>query len=106
MNKLRDIALCAKRLNMMGEPLRTSSLIELAEDNQIKIDGDTDEKKQCHFGRMCGGLFKETDHILLDEIYMHRAIEKEATEYGTYKEVKTYSFTLNGTTADNDSVDF
>jgi hypothetical protein len=106
MNKLRDIALVVKRLNMLGEPLRTSSIVELAEDNEIKIDGDTDEKKQCHFGRMCGGLFRETDHILLDDIYMHRSIEKEATDYGTYKEVKTYSFTVDSAKAEADGVDF
>lgn len=51
-------------------------------------------------------VIQDTDHILLGEIYMHRAIEKEATDYGTHKEVKTYSFTLNGATTDNDSVDF
>ena len=50
MNKLRDIALCVKRLNMLGEGLRASSIIELAEDNQIKIEGDTEEKKQMYFG--------------------------------------------------------
>jgi hypothetical protein len=106
MNKLRDIALCVKRLHKLGEPLRTSSLIELAEDNEIKIDGDTDEKKQCYFGRMCGGLFKDTNRILLDEIYMHRIIETEITDHGTYTEVKTYSFTVNSATADIDNVDF
>ena len=64
------------------------SLIELAGDNEIKIEGDTDEKQQCHFGRMRGGLFKEPDHILLDDISMHRTIEKEATDYGTYKRLR------------------
>jgi hypothetical protein len=45
MNKLRNIALVVKRLNMLGHSFRTSSLIELAGDNQITIEGDTDEKK-------------------------------------------------------------
>jgi hypothetical protein len=106
MNKLRDIALVVKRLGMLGNSFRASSLIELAADNQITIDGDTDEKKQCYFGRMCGGLFKDTEHLLLDDISMHRSIETELNEYGSNREVKTYSFTQKEAQTDTNSVDF
>ena len=102
MNKLRDIALWVKRLHMLEQPFRASTLIELAGDNGIPIDGDSDEQKQCHFGRMCGALFKGTDDILLDDIYMHRTIGKELMENGNYKDIKTYHFTISN----SENVDF
>jgi hypothetical protein len=64
------------------------------------------QKKQCFFGRMCGGLFKDTEHLLLDDISMHRSIETELNEYGSNREVKTYTFTQETAKTDANSVDF